>query len=273
MIRPEAAGRPPPASPPSTSAGRVRPPPTPWTTRNAIRLSALHARLASTDPTRNTARAIIHSRLLPRTRCAQPAIGIVTPSASRYARADPLDRGDRSLQLVRQAVQSDRDDRGVEQHRHSADEHRPRRPPHGRVDHVGIGLRDGPSPHSLETFCTLNARASNLGNTMSLIEGRYGASAASRCGVGERVCSTPPGTSSVDKGYSAFTIESVAERAQHQPRRHLPPLAHQARARAAPPSVTPAGRTGSRSPTPARSAATSSSCCDAPTDRAPRSPS
>lgn len=63
--------------------GTSTPPATPWTARNAIRLPALHARLDSTEPTRNSASAAIHSRLLPSTRCAQPVMGMVTASANR----------------------------------------------------------------------------------------------------------------------------------------------------------------------------------------------
>ncbi len=64
-------------------SGIISPPPMPCTTRNAIRLGALHARLAAIEPTAKITSAIIHSRLPPIRACAQPTRGMVAPSAKR----------------------------------------------------------------------------------------------------------------------------------------------------------------------------------------------
>ena len=57
--------------------------PMPWTTRNAIRLGAFHARLDSTEPARKMVSATSQSRLPPNRACAHTTSGMVTPSASR----------------------------------------------------------------------------------------------------------------------------------------------------------------------------------------------
>ncbi len=64
-------------------SGIIRPPPTPCSTRKAMRLVALQARLHAMEATRKIVSAIIQSRLPPMRACAQPTTGIVTPSASR----------------------------------------------------------------------------------------------------------------------------------------------------------------------------------------------
>ena len=82
MVRPSA--RPPAACITRVAiSGNIRPPPTPCTTRKAIRLAAFQARLEAIEPARNTSSANIQTRLPPNRPCAHPASGIVTPRASR----------------------------------------------------------------------------------------------------------------------------------------------------------------------------------------------
>ena len=66
-------------------SGIITPPPRPWTTRKAIRLSTFQAQAQSTEPSRNRVRATSHSRLAPSRLCAHPEKGIATNIASRYA--------------------------------------------------------------------------------------------------------------------------------------------------------------------------------------------
>jgi hypothetical protein len=61
----------------------IRPPPTPWTTRKAIRAGALQAEALRIEPTRKMHSEMIHRRLPPNAAWAHPAIGIVTARASR----------------------------------------------------------------------------------------------------------------------------------------------------------------------------------------------
>lgn len=63
--------------------GSMRPPPAPWTTRQAMSDPAFHARLEPTEPTRKTESANIHSRLPPKRCSPQVLSGTAMPSASR----------------------------------------------------------------------------------------------------------------------------------------------------------------------------------------------
>ena len=60
-------------------------PPTPWTTRNAISTPTLGAKMAPTEPSRNTPRLIIIRRFLPYWSPRRPMIGVLTAPLSRYA--------------------------------------------------------------------------------------------------------------------------------------------------------------------------------------------
>ena len=60
-------------------------PPTPWTTRKAISTPTLGAKMAPTEPSRNTPRVIIISRFLPYWSPRRPTIGVLTAPLSRYA--------------------------------------------------------------------------------------------------------------------------------------------------------------------------------------------
>lgn len=64
-------------------SGKIMPAPTPWSTRNPIRLSAFQATAHSAEPATNTVRAAIQSRLPPNLAWPQPTTGITTPRASR----------------------------------------------------------------------------------------------------------------------------------------------------------------------------------------------
>jgi hypothetical protein len=65
------------------STGSIRPPPRPWTTRQAISSVALPASEAPIEPTRKTVRAIIQMRLPPKRSSSQPVTGTAAPRASR----------------------------------------------------------------------------------------------------------------------------------------------------------------------------------------------
>lgn len=82
MTRPIRAG---PAAPATTviMTGSTMPPPSSWTTRKAIRLSAFVARAQSVEPIRKTERPSSHTRLAPKRITAQPATGTARATASR----------------------------------------------------------------------------------------------------------------------------------------------------------------------------------------------
>ena len=61
----------------------IMPPPTPCTTRKAIRLSADHAIPQSIEPTMKRSSAAVHTCWAPKRSIAQPVSGITVASASR----------------------------------------------------------------------------------------------------------------------------------------------------------------------------------------------
>ncbi len=65
------------------SSGKMMPPPTPWTTRQAISEPTFQARLEPIEPARKTTSPDIHSRLPPNRCSPQADSGTAMPSASR----------------------------------------------------------------------------------------------------------------------------------------------------------------------------------------------
>ena len=64
-------------------SGVINPPPMPWTTRNAIRLSMFHAAPQATDPARNRASENVHTARPPNRASAQPLSGMTMANESR----------------------------------------------------------------------------------------------------------------------------------------------------------------------------------------------
>ena len=62
--------------------GRIIPPPTPWSTRNAISSFVVVARPQSAEPAVNRISDVIYTRLAPNRFAAQPVTGITAASAS-----------------------------------------------------------------------------------------------------------------------------------------------------------------------------------------------
>jgi hypothetical protein len=65
-------------------SGVIIPPPMPWTTRNAIRLSMFQAAPQATDPARNRASENVHTARPPNRESAQPLSGMTMANDSRY---------------------------------------------------------------------------------------------------------------------------------------------------------------------------------------------
>jgi hypothetical protein len=61
----------------------IIPPPSPWSTRNAIKESADQASPESAEPATNSPTTTIHSRFAPKRSDAHPVIGITTARATR----------------------------------------------------------------------------------------------------------------------------------------------------------------------------------------------
>jgi len=66
------------------ASGSIRPPPSPCTIRNAIRLPIDQASPDRADPQVNSTSAVIHTLLVPNLLLAHPDSGMTMPSASRY---------------------------------------------------------------------------------------------------------------------------------------------------------------------------------------------
>ena len=102
--------------------GRMIPPPIPWTTRKAMRLPADQAAPLSTEPVRNSAERGEPQR--PRPEALDRPAGERDDQRERQqvAGGDPLDRRDRHAEVAAEVVESDRDDRRVEDRHHAAEQ-------------------------------------------------------------------------------------------------------------------------------------------------------